>query len=178
MNETPPIKRKSFQIIHVLVDIGFWIGVAVLAAIIGISLFVPQAEMNLSMEGLVFLPVSGLEIGWGILIVWVLLGVAFLWLLKQILNSMKQGTPFTEKNAKRLLVMGILALAQSYVGQWNVYRLAQSVFDYSVQNGLTPIVQPQFQLFPASALLAICLVVLSEVFRYGSVLQQEHDTTV
>ena len=178
MNETAPINRRSFKIIRVVVNIGFWIGVSVLAAIIGISLFAPQAEMNLSMEGLVFLPVSGLETGWGITIVWVLLGVAFLWPLRQMLNSMKQGTPFTEKNAKRLLAMGILALAQSYVGQWNVYRLAQSIFDYSVQNRLTPVVQPQFQLFPASALLAICLVVLSEVFRYGSVLQQEHDSTV
>ena len=178
MNETPPIKRRPFRIIRVLVNIGFWIGVAVWVAIIGISLFAPQAEMNLSMEGMVFLPVSGLEIGWGITIVWVLLGVSFLWMLKQILNSMKHGTPFTEKNAKRLLIMGVLALAQSYIGQWNVYRLAQSVFDYSVQNGIAPVVQPQFQLLPASALLALCLVVLSEVFRYGSVLQQEHDTTV
>ncbi len=178
MNETAPIKKRSFKIIRVFVNIAFWIGVAVLAAMIGVSLFAAEAKLAFSMEGFMLLPVPGLKISWGPTIVWVLLGAALLWLLKQILNSMKQGTPFTEKNAKRLLAMGLLALAQTYVGQWNAYRLAQSVFDYSVQNGLTPVMQPQFQLLPASALLGICLLVLAEVFRYGSVLQQEHDTTV
>ena len=178
MNETAPINRRSFKIICAFVNIGFWIGLAVLVAIIGVSLFAMQAMPAFSMEGFVILPIPGLKMSWGITIIWVLLGVALLWLLRQILNSMKRDTPFTEKNAKRLFAMGILALAQTYVGQWNAYRLAQSVFDYSVQNGLTPVIQPQFQLLPASALLGICLVILSEVFRYGAVLQQEHDTTV
>jgi hypothetical protein len=181
MNEAPPINRRSFKIIRIVVNIGFWIGVAALAAIIVVSLVAPQLEMAFSIEGLIFLPLSGVEIGWGttaLYILWILVGLAFLWALKRILNSMKHGTPFTEENAKRLFAMGALALAQSYIGQWNTYRLAQSMFDYSVQNALVPLIRPQFQILPSSALLAFCLLVLAEVFRYGSVLQQEHDTTV
>lgn len=178
MNETAPVNKRSFQIIRVLVNIFFWVGVAVLAAIIGISLFVAEAKLAFSMEGFQVMPVPGLQMSWAPMIVWVLLGLALLLLLKQILNSMKQGTPFTQVNAKRLLAMGVLALAQSYAGQWNAYKFAQSVYDYSVQNGLAPIIKPQFQLLPAGALLGLCLIVLAEVFRYGSVLQHEHDTTV
>ena len=184
MNELPPIRKRSFQIIRVIVNIGFWVGAVALAAILLVGLFAPQTQVTYRgyvAEGFLFSPIPGVQTGWETVpfnVLWMLFGVAFLWLLKCILNSMGKGTPFTGQNASRLMWMGILALLQSYTGQWNAYRMAQALFQYNVQQGISPMIRPQFQLLPDSALLGICLLILAEVFRYGVILQQEHDTTV
>ena len=181
MNELDLSGKRSFKIIRIAVSIAFWVGVAVLAVMVAFPFLAPEKKMALDMEGLAILPVPGRETDWATTVlfaVFMLLGLAFLWLMKWILNSMKRGTPFKKENAKYLSMMGVLAFVQSYVGQWNVYRFAQDVYLYHVENGIAPSVLPQFKLVPGSALFAICLLVLAEVFRYGVILQQEHDTTV
>ncbi len=99
-------------------------------------------------------------------------------MLRNIVNSLCDATPFTQKNVNRIRIMGWTLLAWVYLNDGMNYLYAQQIFDSYHQNGTQCMIQPHFNWLPNGIFLALCVVVLAEVFRYGCTLQNEHDTTV
>ena len=107
-----------------------------------------------------------------------LLAVAFWFfeLLRQIVRSVENGTPFAPENAVRLTKMGWIALA-SQVLQFPVAALA-----YNVVGGLG---QPregtltfQTEIEVGVVLLALILFILARVFRHGAAMRADLEGTV
>lgn len=99
-------------------------------------------------------------------------------MLRNIVNSLCDETPFTQKNVIRIRIMGWSLLALAYLAELMNYLYAQQIFDSYHDTGTQSIIQPYFNFLPNGIFLALCVVVLAEVFRYGCTLQNEHDTTV
>ncbi|HEX3037415.1 MAG TPA: DUF2975 domain-containing protein [Oscillospiraceae bacterium] len=99
-------------------------------------------------------------------------------MLRNIVNSLCNTTPFTQKNVNRIRIMGWSLLAGAYLNELMNYLYAQQIFDSYHKNGTQCMIQPHFSFLPNGVFLALCVIVLAEVFRYGYTLQNEHDTTV
>lgn len=81
-------------------------------------------------------------------------------------------------NVNRIRIIGWAILIQSYLRQLIVYQYVQNLLQTSANHEVNDILQARFNLLPEGAVLALCILILAEVFRYGCVLQPEHDTTV
>ncbi len=103
------------------------------------------------------------------------LGAAIVWLFADVLLSFSNGKPFIEKNTKRLFCMGTLMLVQSYAAQGFHCVVAEGLLRLPGASGL---ITPYFSLLPDGAILAFGVITLAGVFRYGILLQGEHDSTV
>lgn len=102
-------------------------------------------------------------------------GAAVVWLFADMLLSFLNGHPFIEKNTKRLFWMGILLLLRAYATQGFHCVVAEGLLRLPGASGL---MVPYFSLLPDGAILAFGVMTLAGVFRYGILLQGEHDSTV
>ncbi len=94
--------------------------------------------------------------------------------LRKIMNNIRNKSPFNEKNAKFLKVLGIAFLVSSVVlpsiGGWffmdlvNTLKVYEATFNFSIH----------FQ----SVLMGALILILAYIFDYGTYLQEEHDMTV
>lgn len=186
--EIPMRKNKLFWLLHTCVNLGCYIGTAFAAFRIALFIAFPFLPESLVQQGSFGIIVNGFSISvqafeqigneWlpiCLAALSVASGATMLWLYRALLNSFAAGSPFTAKNAKLLLWMGILFFAQAYATQGFNFILAQG-FSHMPLEQLS--IRAYFSLLPEGTLLALGLVVLAAVFRYGKTLQEEHDNTV
>ncbi|AEV27909.1 hypothetical protein SpiGrapes_0045 [Sphaerochaeta pleomorpha str. Grapes] len=96
------------------------------------------------------------------------LGILFL--IYKIANSLKKETPFTLANAKRLKVMALLLLVATYCKQLVVYLIASGLQGQGISG--------RFTLLPSNLIIVLVLFLLSGIFHYGCILQDEYDRTI
>lgn len=187
-------ETTSYKLLRTLINIGFWVGAAIAAVAFIMSFILPliTTEISISYQGVfqstgdgfaLSLPqevVKSLPYWYTAVFGSIYTAFAFLclWQLKNIINSMRFESPFTQKNAWMLRIMGISIVALVYIRQFINYLYALNLMDYCVRNGGFSVITPRLELIPSGVFFALCLFVLAEVFKYGSVLQHEHDTTV
>ncbi len=106
------------------------------------------------------------------------LGLLCIWMLRGLVYSLDKGSPFIPKNVNRIRIIGWAVLVQAYLHQLIVYHYVQKFLHTAAYREVNDVLQARFNLLPEGAVLALCILILAEVFRYGCVLQQEHDTTV
>ena len=96
--------------------------------------------------------------------------------VKGILRLALAGTPFVRESARRVRTIGLAILG------WAAYStLVQAVFGMFMAGHLTwPGVPIRAKVSPSieTIIFGLLMLVLAEVFRYGLVLQEEHDLTV
>ncbi len=186
MNEIQ--KLKSYRLLKIVIDIGFWIGV-VFCIGMTVFLFINQGStvftLNISSG-------SGFVINNGTLSQFPLpfqarvltfaginiLRLSLVWLFRSIVRSIGDGTPFIHKNVKRIRYAALLLFAQSYIFMFIGYFVAQHHRIIAEQAGLQPVLIERLTILPDNAIFMLCLLVLAEIFRYGCILQGAYDTTV
>jgi hypothetical protein len=193
MNENKTfVNSKIYHVLRAFLNIGFWVGVVAVVIYMGFSIvqgitggmkslfnsaqlsfdgfFLNQAAISKSDTSSIFV----------LLTTWltIIVGLLCVWLLRNIVNSLSDSTPFTQKNVNRIRIIGWVLFAQAYLAQLMNYLLAKELSDAALSGGTQPIIQAHFNLIPEGVLLALCVLILAEVFRYGCTLQNEHDTTV
>jgi hypothetical protein len=187
MNESF-INSKIYKILHFLLNAGLWVGIGLSVIIISYSVIYPLLSGN-NTSGIVFdgfiltnntiLKVS--EIYFIFIAMSVIIsvcGIICIWMLKNIINSLRSGTPFTDVNVRRIRIIGWTVFAYTYLRQILNYLYIQSYSDALINNGMESVFKANFTVIPNGVILALCIIIIAEIFRYGCVLQQEHDTTV
>lgn len=94
--------------------------------------------------------------------------------LSLMLKSTENGLPFAAENAKRLSVMGIAIIVMSVVYRIGEYITMQSVLKTINAQGMTA----QLGIDTTGILMGVLLLILAGIFKYGSYLQEEYDTTL
>ncbi len=185
-------KTNTYRILRVVLNIGLWVLIGISAAYLIlwiIAALIPQlftqavASTNLVFSGF-RITSSAPEQGAlnpayiiGVLVM-MAAGIICVWLLRSIVNSIRNGSPFTAENVKRIRIIGWVLFAQAYLHELTNYLFARSLYDAAFQSGASPVLVPYFTWLPDGVFLALCVLVLAEIFRYGCILQHEHDTTV
>lgn len=178
------IESKFYKILHAVLNIGLWIAAGAFLISFFLLLFKPEIEFNLAFDGF---SLSGIDysesalskvaflISAGLMM---LLGVFCVWMLRNIVNSLKSGSPFSKDNVRRIRLLGWALFAMAYLKQAACFISADTVSRVLAEKGLDTLVQMRFQIIPMGAVLAFCVLLLAEIFRYGCMLQTEHDATV
>ncbi len=170
---------KKYRVLRGLLNIGFWICTACFLIFI-IFIFVRPQSVGISFDGFTLSVIDGLLTKDLYPLFYLSIGVAYsvgiacLWLLKKMIQSI-DNTPFTLVNVKSITMIGWLILIQAYTRQIIHYSLIERI---SAKAGASFMLQPRFELIPPGAFLALCVLVIAEIFRFGCTLQQEHDSTV
>jgi hypothetical protein len=98
----------------------------------------------------------------------------FFYQLSLILKSAEKDNPFEVKNARRLTIMGILLIANSIV-----YRIGDYVILHSILKVVDlPNLSINYTFNMNGLLMGVLLFILAGIFRHGSYLQEEYDTTL
>jgi len=103
-----------------------------------------------------------------------ILGLVFM--ARQFLVEVIDGTPFTLENARRLKWIGWFLLGIG-VAKPIVHNIAAR-WAFSIVKIQSPILSPPFDLDVAWILVSLFVLILSAVFRYGVELEKEHSLTV
>lgn len=186
------VNSKIYKILHAILHFGLWISIGVSAIYLIVILY-----QNFSVGNKKWLNSTGLCFDGFILNNEVLtksvkssflffftaamtlsISILCIWILCNIVDSLKDSSPFTMKNVKRIRMIGWVLFAQAYLRQLMNYIFANELYNAYLQNEIQPVLKARFTLIPDGAFLALCILVLAEIFRYGCNLQQEHDTTV
>jgi FlaA1/EpsC-like NDP-sugar epimerase len=94
--------------------------------------------------------------------------------LRLILKTVADDHPFEKSNSKRLLIIGIVFIAGSIISGITEGITAQAVIDtLKIKNA-----SAVFTINVAMLLTGFLILILAGIFRYGSYLQSEYDTTV
>jgi hypothetical protein len=88
--------------------------------------------------------------------------------------NVSTGTPFEEKNSKRILNIGATLIGLSIVMNVFISAILMNIIDFL---GVKDI-NISFGVDMFMLLTGILLILLSGVFRYGAYLQNEYDTTL
>jgi uncharacterized membrane protein len=182
-------QSKVYGFLRMILNLGFWLS---LAAFLLFLISLPagtifhsnlQFSPSISFDGLLFtyeVEKTGAFYWQYVLMVSVVyaLGLFCIWTLRGLVYSLDKDSPFTQKNVNRIRTIGWAVLIQSYLRQLTVYQYVQHLLQTAANREVNSILQTRFNLLPEGAVLALCILILAEVFRYGCVLQQEHDTTV
>ena len=178
------IDSKFYKFLRAVLNVGFWIAAAAFLASFFLLLFKPETAANLVFDGFTLSGIDNFSsmLSKVIFIVstdlMMLLGVFCVWMLRDVVNSLKIGSPFSTLNVKRIRLLGWALFAVAYLRQAACYITADRMSQVLSDNGMGSLIQARFQLIPEGAVLAICVLLLAEVFRYGCMLQNEHDTTI
>jgi hypothetical protein len=183
MNSIP--HSRMYLTVRFLLDIGLFISIGFAVVFMALLLFSPEstASFGLNFDGFmldnkVVSPESPYFASFCCAIVVFLgTGVLSLWMLRNTVASLGDESPFTMKNVNRIRIIGWALFVQAYGKEFMVYLIARQLSTVLNQNG-TPVLQGVFTLLPDGVILALCVLVLAEVFKHGCTLQQEHDTTV
>lgn len=108
------------------------------------------------------------------LLIWSFMFSIILRQVGHILKTVEKDCPFAEKNASRLTIIGVVLIIGSFV-----FNAAQSAIVYTmIQSFQIPNLNFTLGL-DVSMLTTGCLIlILAGVFKYGSFLQQEFDSTL
>ncbi|MEA2015326.1 MAG: DUF2975 domain-containing protein [Actinomycetota bacterium] len=94
--------------------------------------------------------------------------------LKLVLKTIVKDRPFEKSNSKRLLVIGIVLIAGSII-----LNITEGITALAIINTLEiKNVDVVFTVDGAMLLTGILVIILAGIFRYGSYLQDEYDTTL
>ncbi len=94
--------------------------------------------------------------------------------LTHILRSVKDGKPFAAENSNRLNRIGITLIVGSIVS-----RIAEYAVAYTIIHSLKmPALGVNFSADSNMIVMGFIVLILSGVFKYGSYLQREYDSTV
>ena len=98
----------------------------------------------------------------------------FFYQLSLILKSVEKDKPFEVNNARRLTIMGVLLIAFSIV-----FRIGDYVILQSALNAVDiPNMTINYTFDKNGLLMGLLLFILAGVFKHGSYLQEEYDTTL
>lgn len=173
MEAQPPLQAKPFRIVA---NIAFWIATVAVLVTTSILLFPSLGFCSIDqIQGEGFSLALGQPLDRSAPLVLASLiamfsTLAILLLMMQIANSLKKETPFTLANAKRLQTMAFLLLVATYCKQLVVYLIASGLHDQGISG--------RFTLLPSNLIIVMVLFLLSGIFRYGCILQNEYDRTV
>lgn len=183
MNSIP--HSRMYLTVRFLLDIGLIIGLGFSVVFMALLLFKPEAasSFGLNFDGFmldnkIISPASPYFAKFCCTIAaFLVTSILSLWMLRNTVASLGDASPFTRKNVNRIRIIGWALLAQAYVKELMIYLIAKQLSTMLNQNG-TPLLQGVFTLLPDGVILALCVLVLAEVFKHGCTLQLEHDTTV
>ncbi|MDF2686784.1 MAG: hypothetical protein K0S55_1967 [Clostridia bacterium] len=190
MNESF-INSKIYKALHFILNAGLWIGIALSVVFIILTIINPFLSENngflnsgICFDGFIItndILTEMTEVNYLLIIMSVIVpvfGILCIWMLRNIINSLRNGSPFTNENVKRIRIIGWVIFAYTYLNQIINYFYIQNLYDALINEGIEPVFKANFTIIPNGVILAFCILVLAEIFRYGCILQQEHDTTV
>lgn len=183
MNSIP--HSRMYLTVRFLLDIGLFIGIGFSVVFMALLVFSPQSTsaFGLNLDGFMLdNKIVSQESPYFAsfcctIAAFLVTSILSLWMLRNTVASLGDGSPFTMKNVNRIRIIGWALFAQAYVKELMIYLIAKQLSTVLTQNG-TSAVQGSFTLLPDGIILALCVLVLAEVFKHGCTLQQEHDTTV
>lgn len=184
-------KSPALQVLRVLLDIGFWLGLVALAGLLAL-LLLPQASAlsnsaisaGLQFDGfrvnLPELDLSPTAFRLYSAVLWLVLGLGLvtIWILRAMVRSLRESTPFTVANARRIEIIAGIMLAGAYIRQFTLCQFVNRYLAVPSPGSTEPLLTAHFNLLPSGVLWALCLLILARIFRYGIQLQLEHDQTV
>jgi hypothetical protein len=103
-------------------------------------------------------------------------GLFVLYQLRRLLANVSAGHPFSDDSAVRIRRIGLLIIAAALVSAAVTYGIGCYFARHISIPGLP--LSPSFSFPCETVLLGLIILVLSEVFRYGARLQEDHDLTV
>lgn len=188
----PIIKTGAYKAVLIIVNAAFWIGLCIFGIYLAFfiaSFFSPNMASSFFNGGINF---DGFRLTGNISRILsnsfafyavpfgavLLIGLAVLWMLKKICGSLKTGTPFIRENVVRLRIIGWFLFGQAYLAQAAYFMIANDIFTRYLRSAGESPIEPHFTLLPTNAIVALIVLFLAEIFRYGCALQREHDTTV
>lgn len=188
------LKTKSYRLLQIVINVGFWIAV-VLCIGIWSFFFITNlfgwnndafrlSIINYSGSGFVISNNAHFNLSlplWATSIALMLVsavGIFILWELRCIVRSIGNGSPFIFQNVKRMRLVAFAIFVQSYGLMIVGYFAAQHHRIVFEESSLQPFLNEKLELFPTGALIALFVLVLAEIFRYGCILQHAYDTTV
>ncbi len=178
------IDLKFYKILRIVLNIGVWIAAGAFLISFFVLLFIPETEFNLAFEGFTLSEINTPETAFqrvtflvsaGLMM---LSGVFCIWMLRNIVNSFKFGSPFSKDNVRRIRLFGWALIVMAYLKQFACFITADRISQTLTGRGTNSLIQARFSVIPEGAVLALCVLLLAEIFRYGCLLQSEHDTTV
>jgi hypothetical protein len=104
--------------------------------------------------------------------------IVSVWLLRLVVLSMRQGSPFQIANVRRLRIIGWVWVVQAYLRQAVNWSFARTLLRSQEGAALEALIDPRFNVLPQGLLAAFGLLVIAQVFEFGCRLQREHDETV
>jgi hypothetical protein len=191
------IKRMA-RVVKIIFKITFWISVVslvVLPLILAAMQFLPDEYLMSSQfqRGSFYLTLDGLlryrvpenmsvdisvkPVIDAILLMATIISVGFAILcrkMSQILSTVESDSPFEKENAKRLSTIGWLLIIGSFVYQLANAYVAMAMIDTFKIYDLDVVVGVD----NAMIITGFILLILSGVFKYGSYLQDEYDSTL
>lgn len=184
-------KSPALHFLRVLLDIGFWLGVVALVGLLAMLLLPQTSALSNSAisAGLQFdgfrvnlpeLDLSPIALRLYGSVLWLVLGLslASIWILRAMVRSLHNSTPFTVTNARRIEIIAGITLAGAYIRQFALCQFVDNYLTASRPGSTEPLLTAHFNLLPSGVLWALCLLILARIFRYGVQLQLEHDQTV
>lgn len=178
---------KLYKILYLLLNVGLWIAIA-LSCFSLIILFFNQNQTfmtsGLSFDGFLIVHNNiseSSDLHWLFIIITLTTycsGIICIWMLRNIVNSLKINSPFTLNNVKRMRIIGWTLFIEVYLKQLLNYMYVNELSNWSIKNGIEPILQARFNILPDKIVLVLCILILAEIFKYGCILQSEHDSTV
>ena len=94
--------------------------------------------------------------------------------LRLILKTVANDRPFEKNNAKRLFIISIVLIIVSVV-----WKIIEGIYALTIVNILKiESIDVNFSIDGAMLLTGVLILILAGVFRYGSYLQDEYDTTL
>lgn len=94
--------------------------------------------------------------------------------LRLILKTVADDRPFEKNNAKRLFIISIVLIIGSAV-----WKIIEAIYALTIVNILKiASIDVNFSIDGAMLLTGFLILILAGVFRYGSYLQDEYDTTL
>lgn len=184
--------QRFSKVLRVITNISFWallfavILMLVLAIITLLGMIQPfdyMDNMSISPDGVLrfklgeLSPSQSQSVAATILFALASLGCvygALLYFLSGILRSVEKGSPFVKENALRISIMGYILLGGSVI-----VGLAYSITAFTLFEALNITdVSVNFQLNSTMFASGLLLLILAGIFRYGSYLQEEYDSTL
>lgn len=178
---------KLYKSLYLLLNIGLW--VSILFSLVSIFILFFKGNQGFISSGLAFdgfaivnnNSFKTLGLNWLFIIISLTTyctGIICIWMLRNIVNSLKFSSPFTLDTVKRIRIIGWALFIEAYLRQLLNYLYINELSNWYINNGIEPIIQSRFNILPDKIVLVLCILILAEVFKYGCILQSEHDSTV
>lgn len=100
-----------------------------------------------------------------------------LWKLRQLVQSVRIGDPFTDTNAQRLRLLGVVVILWYSIAHYVTAGISEWII--TTRGPDIPTVAADAGPFPLTGLLGgLCLLVLAEVFAHGIRLREDVEATI